>query len=207
VPARTLWSSLVVDHPIVERASERGTAWRCAAGQSWTWDGVRFDVLHPPIAQYTEEGVKPNDRSCVLRVDAGGRVALLAGDVEARSEALLLRTEAATVRAPGEPSALRADVLTVPHHGSRTSSTPAFVAAVDPALAIVNAGYRNRFNHPRADIVERYTRRGIQVMRTDRDGAVTVELAPGQPLRAYKEREARKRYWLDMPAPEEAPPW
>jgi len=200
VPARTVWSSLGLDHPIVARAAQQGTAWRCAAGQSWTWDGVRFDVLHPPIGQYAEADVKTNDRSCVLRVEAGGRVALLTGDIEARSEALMLRADAAAGRPAGAPSALHADVLIVPHHGSRTSSTPAFVAAVDPQIAIVDAGYRNRFNHPRADVVERYTRRGIQVVRTDLDGAITVDLAADQPLRTRKARESSKRYWLDAPA-------
>ena len=190
VPAHVLWSSLGIDHPIVRRAEAQGTAWRCAAGQSWTWDGVRFDVLHPPLAQYADEGIKTNDRSCVLRIEAGGRVALLTGDIEARSEALLLRAGAA----------LHADVLIVPHHGSRTSSTAAFIAAVDPAVAIVTAGYRNRFNHPRADVVERYTRRGVEVPRTDRDGAVSVDLGPGAAPAARKARETHKRYWLDTPA-------
>jgi len=190
VPARALWSSLRIDHPIVVRASAQGTAWRCAAGASWQWDGVRFDFVHPPIAQYAEEGIKTNDRSCVLRIEAGGRVALLTGDIEARSEDLLLRGGAA----------LHADVLVVPHHGSRTSSTAAFVATVDPALAIVTAGYRNRFNHPRPDAVERYLRRGIDVVRTDRDGAITVELAAGTPSRATRAREEHRRYWLDAPA-------
>jgi competence protein ComEC len=147
-------------------------------------------MLHPPIAQYAEEGIKTNDRSCVLRIEAGGQVALLTGDIEARSEAILLRAA---------PDRLRADVLLVPHHGSRTSSTVAFIAAVDPAIAIVTAGYRNRFNHPRPDVVERYTRRGTRVPRTDRDGAVTVTLGTGEPLSLTRERELRRRYWLDPP--------
>jgi len=190
VPARTLWSSLGIDHPIVARAAAQGTSWRCAAGQAWVFDEVRFEVLHPPVAQYAEEGVKTNDRSCVLRIEAGGRVALLTGDIEARSEAVLLRTAG---------DRLRADVLVVPHHGSRTSSTPAFIAAVDPRIAVVTAGYRNRFNHPRPDIVERYVRRGTDVPRTDRDGAISLVLGAGAPPRAQGERDVRRRYWLDAP--------
>jgi competence protein ComEC len=192
VPTRMLWSSLGIDHPIVARAAAQGTVWRCAAGQAWTFDDVRFEVLHPPLAQYAEAGVKTNDRSCVLRIEAGGRVALLTGDIEARSEAVLLRAV---------PEQLRADVLVVPHHGSRTSSTAAFVAAVDPHIAVVTAGYRNRFNHPRPDVVERYARRGVEVPRTDRDGAISLLLGDADPPRARAERDARKRYWFDAPAP------
>jgi competence protein ComEC len=191
VPVRTLWSSLGVDHAIVRRAMTQGTAWRCAAGQQWTFDDVRFEILHPPLAQYAEEGVKTNDRSCVLRIEAQGDVALLTGDIEARSETVLLRTS---------PDKLHADVLVVPHHGSRTSSTPAFVTAVAPGIAIVTAGYRNRFNHPRADVVERYARRGSAVPRTDRDGAISLTLGAGAPIEAKAERDVRRRYWFDLPA-------
>ena len=191
VPARTLWTSLGVDHAIVRRAAAQGTAGRCAAGQQWTFDDVRFEVLHPPLAQYAQEGIKTNDRSCVLRVEAHGEAVLLTGDIEARSEALLLRTAA---------DRLHAEVLVVPHHGSRTSSTSAFIAAVAPAVAIVTAGYRNRFNHPRPDVIERYVRAGSAVPRTDRDGAITLLLGTGAPLRVQAERDVRRRYWFDLPA-------
>lgn len=189
VPALRLWSSLPIEHPIAQRAASQGTVWRCEPGQSWTWDGVRFTMLHPPLALYVEE-VKTNDRSCVLRIDAAGRAALITGDIEARSEALLLRER---------PQALAADVLVVPHHGSRTSSTAGFIAAVGPRIAIVTAGYRNRFGHPRADVVARYAIAGASVMRTDRDGAITVTLDAAQP-RAQGARETRMRYWYDVPA-------
>jgi competence protein ComEC len=188
VPVATLWSSLAVDHPVVQRALATGTAWRCAPGLAWTWDDVRFTLLHPPLASYGDAALKPNDRSCVLRIEADGRVALLPGDVEARSESLLL---------DAGPDALRADVLLVPHHGSRTSSTPAFIDAVAPALAIVPAGYRNRFGHPRADVIARYVSRGIGIARTDRDGAVTVALGGSGTLAWTGERARRARYWRD----------
>ena len=191
VPARMLWSSLGIDHPIVLAGAAQGTAWRCAAGQSWTFDEVRFDVLHPPLDQYAVDGIKTNDRSCVLRIAAGGHVALITGDIEARSELLLVQTAA---------DALRAHVLIVPHHGSRTSSTSGFIAAVDPRIAVITAGYRNRFNHPRPDVVERYTRRDVQVVRTDRDGAITFTLDASAPPLARAEREVHKRYWFDAPA-------
>lgn len=194
VPVATLYSSLPVDDPIVARTAAGGTPWRCAAGQQWRWDGVLFEVLAPPIGRYTVDGVKTNDLSCTLKITAGNRRALIAGDIEAPSEAHLLREAAA---------ALAADVLVVPHHGSRTSSTPAFVAAVAPSIAIFAAGYLNRFNHPRPDIVARYERRGAMPMRTDLHGAVTVTLGPGDALDAVAERDRRRRYWYDPP---QAPP-
>ena len=91
-----------------------------------------------------------------------------------------------------------ADVLVVPHHGSRTSSTPAFIAAVAPRIAIFAAGYRNRFGHPRREIVARYANAARS--RTDRDGAITVILTPGEPIEAIAERQRRHRYWYDTPA-------
>jgi competence protein ComEC len=190
VPVNVTYSSLPTDSAIIERASASGAAWRCHAGQRWRWDGVDFDVLLPPITRYAIDGVKTNDLSCVLRITAGARRALLTGDMEAPSEAHLVGIDA---------HALAADVLVVPHHGSRTSSTPAFVAAVDPRVAIFAAGYLNRFGHPRPDIVARYERRGAMLMRTDLMGAVTVTMGPGDTLDAVGERDRRRRYWYDLP--------
>ena len=194
VAVTTLYSSLPVDHAIVARAAFSGTAWRCQAGQRWRWDGVLFEFLSPLIDRYAQDGVKTNDLSCVLKITAGERRALLAGDIEAPSEAQLLRDD---------PLALGADILVVPHHGSRTSSTPAFVAAVAPRVAVFAAGYLNRFDHPRPDVVARYTRRGAAPMRTDLLGAVTVTLGPGDELDAAGERDRRRRYWY---GPLRAPP-
>ena len=79
IPVATLWSSLAVDHPIVVRASATGTPWRCTEGPAWVWDDVRFTLLHPPLDRLTDPAIKPNDRSCVLRIDARGAAALLPG--------------------------------------------------------------------------------------------------------------------------------
>ncbi|HEY4139367.1 MAG TPA: ComEC/Rec2 family competence protein, partial [Casimicrobiaceae bacterium] len=187
VPVAMLWSSLPLDHAIVGRAMQRGNAWRCAAGQFWEWDGVIFTVIFPPIAQYAEAGVKTNDLSCVVRVDSIYGSALLTGDIEARSEAALLRDNAA----------VRADALIVPHHGSRTSSTPAFIAAVAPRIAVFTPGYRNRFGHPRAEIVARYARAEARLFRTDLDGAVTLTFGPKTD--SVVERAVKRRYWYDAP--------
>jgi competence protein ComEC len=168
----------------------------CEAGQRWEWDGVEFDVLHPHGDRVFRRGgspkVRENDRSCVLRVQAAGASMLLTGDIEARSEAEMLARGAR----------LRADVLLVPHHGSRTSSTAAFLDAVRPRLAIVSAGYRNRFGHPHPVVLARYGARGIGVRRTDHDGALRVVL-PADSRRAIEVRGHgwQRRYWSDHRPP------
>ena len=156
----------------------------CRAGQRWTWDGVGMTVLHPADEDYGEQR-KSNNVSCVLRIDAGGKRLLLTSDIEARDEAALLARDA---------GALAADVLLVPHHGSRTSSTPEFIAAVAPQEAVIPVGYRNRFGHPKAEVLERYEAGGVRVWRTDRDGALRLRLAPnGVTVSAW--RDERRRYW------------
>ena len=148
VPIGLLLSSLPPENAIVERAATRASALRCRAAQYWDWDGVSFTVLQPPPSLYQDARAKTNDLSCVLRIDSPHGAILLTGDLEARGERSLLDIDA---------SALRADVLLVPHHGSRTSSTSAFVNAVSARVAIFTPGYRNRYGHPRADVVARYT--------------------------------------------------
>ena len=161
----------------------------CHAGQRWEWDGVRFELLHPPLETYDIERMKANDRSCVLRIDAPAARVLLTGDVEARSERALLALD---------PHALRADILVAPHHGSTTSSTQPFVAAVLPAITIFAVGYRNRFGHPRAEVVQRYRDVGSRILRSDRDGAILLEVA-ADGVRPALQRERYRRYWHDPP--------
>jgi competence protein ComEC len=148
-------------------------------------------MLHPTVDEYQDAYAKTNDRSCVVRIDSRFGSALLTGDIEARTESLLMRTR---------QELLRADVFLVPHHGSRTSSTIGFIRAVAPAIAVVGCGYRNRFGHPRPDIVARYTNNGIRVVRTDLEGAITLTFAASQDLAPASARAERARYWLDTPA-------
>jgi len=181
VKAGWLLSSLPPAHPIALAAPLHR---HCVAGQHWTWDGIRFDMLHPSSASHADSTLKSNARSCVLRVSSAGGAVLLAGDIEAAQEAeLLARTG---------PD-LHADVLLAPHHGSGTSSTPAFLAAVRPSLAIFQVGYRNRYRHPKAAVYERYGQLGIERLRTDVAGAVTVDVTSGLVVSEY--RAARPRYW------------
>ncbi|MCC6213001.1 MAG: DNA internalization-related competence protein ComEC/Rec2 [Burkholderiales bacterium] len=177
-----LLHSLPAAHPLLP--SVPGPQ-RCAAGTAWEWDGVRFALLHPVSA--SARAKKSNDLSCVLKVSAGGRSMLLTGDIERPSEAELL------ARAAGE---LAADVLLVPHHGSRTSSGAEFLAAVRPAAAVVPVGYRNRFGHPTDEVLARYGNAGIPLWRTDREGAVTVHMT-SEDLIVYGQRREKRRYWQD----------
>ncbi|MBU1441432.1 MAG: DNA internalization-related competence protein ComEC/Rec2, partial [Gammaproteobacteria bacterium] len=155
-PAARLRSSIEPGHPLQAlRRSER-----CVAGQRWRWDGVDFELLHPLDADYAAQR-KPNDLSCVLRVGNGRAAVLLTGDIESAQEAALV--------ARGEP--LQADVLLVPHHGSKTSSSAALLDAVRPRIALVQAGYRNRFGHPAAEVVARYRERGVAVVDSAHCGA------------------------------------
>ena len=177
-----LRSSLPGTHPLLGLAP---SAKRCAAGERWAWDGVRFSFLHPSDTAAVAR--RSNDLSCVLKVEAGGRSMLLTGDIERLAEVDLVRRESA---------ALRSDVLLVPHHGSRTSSSPEFLAAVQPAVAVTPVGYRNRFGHPNAEVLQRYAEAGIPVRRTDLEGALTVRLAEAG-VALEGERTRRARYWLE----------
>jgi len=158
---------------------------RCTAGSRWQWDGVHFEFLHP---QPGWESARRNNQSCVLRVAAGGASMLLTGDIERAAEDLLRK----------EPASLRSDILLVPHHGSRTSSSEEFISAVAPRWAVVPAGYRNRFGHPARDVLERYERARVRVLRTDLDGAVTV-LLKKELLEVSAERTRAPRYWRRSP--------
>jgi len=180
----TLLHSLPAGHPLPGLVA---SAPRCVAGMSWEWDGVRLAILHPAGA--SARARKSNDLSCVLKVTAAGRSMLLTGDIERPSEAELAGRDAAV---------LVSDVLLVPHHGSRTSSSAEFLAAVRPAAAIVPAGYRNRFGHPHAEVAERFHDAGIQLWRTDTSGAVTVRIADGN-FTVTSERRETRRYWRDVP--------
>jgi competence protein ComEC len=139
IPVAEVRSSLSQNHPARLIAGARHQP--CVAGQTWDWDGVRFTMLHPGRAADDSPGSKTNDVACVLRVEAGGLSALLTSDIEAVSEAELLQ---------GQAGQLASDVLVVPHHGSRSSSTAAFIAATRPRWVIFPVGYRNRFRHPNA---------------------------------------------------------
>lgn len=156
----------------------------CRAGQSWAWDGVDFTFLHPP-PHFPYLG---NQSSCVLRIDADGTSALLAGDIGRHVEARLAKLPAAQVRA---------DVLLVPHHGSDTSSSLDFIAAVRPSLGLVAVGRDNRFGLPKAIVRDRYARYRVPLLDSADAGAIHLRLGPGGVHVREKMRQDRRRYWRD----------
>ena len=186
LPVGALVSSLEESHPLLGGVSTRT---RCEAGQSWSWDGVQFDVLWPQAADF-ERRSKPNALSCVLRVASAHGIALLTGDIEREQETAL-------VAAHG--SDLRSDVLIVPHHGSKTSSSAPFLDAVNPQWAIFQAGYRSRFGHPAAEVMARYVERHIVPVESSICGAWHWPGSAGS--QGSCEREATQRYWRFQASP------
>lgn len=177
-PQASLLSSIEAAHPL--QALRRAT--RCEAGQRWVWDGVAFEILHPQPQDY-ERALKPNALSCVLRIASPSAVALMTGDIGVAEEGALLR----------QGAALRADVLLVPHHGSKTSSSPAFLDAVQPRWALVQSGYRNRYGHPAPPVLARYEAHGIRVVDSPHCGAARWH--SGAPQELVCQREQARRYW------------
>ena len=148
------------------------------------WGEATIQILHPRFPMGRDRpggGVRAsqtNDASLVLKVGIGGQAALLTGDIEREGESALLE----------DPKAIRANVLKVPHHGSRTSSAAAFIDAVRPDVAIVSVGYRNQFHHPHPEVVERYQGQGVRFLRTDLNGAISVDMT-ADGTRAWGRRE------------------
>ena len=180
LPVGELLSSLDPAHPLLASATPHR---RCLAGERWQWDRVEFEILHPAASDFVA-GAKPNSLSCVLRVHAAGAAsamsALLTGDIEKPQEAALVDAAAT----------LRSDVLIVPHHGSRTSSSQALLDAAAPGIAVFQTGYRNRFGHPAPDVVARYRERGIRIVVSPDCGAWTWRGGTG-----VCDRDMRRRYW------------
>jgi len=140
--------------------------------------------VHPPATSYVSDKWKPNALSCTLKVSFKGQAVLLPGDIEAVQEDELVN---------GIGPNLKSLVLLAPHHGSSTSSTGAFLDAVHPRLAVFQVGYRNRFGHPKPEILARYDERGIAGLRSDRSGAVTLRIDDGMEVEEF--RKIHARYW------------
>ena len=180
------WPGLAAAVPITRVMLSPGHAGehdepRCHTGQQWVWDDVTFRLLHPEVDYPGSE----NDRSCVVHISAAGGQVLLPGDIENAAEDLLVQTRSAQ---------LRADVLVAPHHGSSTSSSPGFLAAVAPSYAVFAAGYRNRFGFPRREIDAAYREAGVATWTTGHAGAVTVTI-DDRVRRPRSYRQTHARYW------------
>lgn len=184
--ARSILQSLPVGQVLTSVPDRLPTPYtrRCSDSQGWTWDGVEFSIINPPAG----EGLSGNNASCVVRIeDAIGHVILLTGDIEHAAEASLIHRHG---------PALAADIMTVPHHGSETSSTGIFVNTVNPRYALFPLGYRNRYGFPKVDVVSRYLEQGAILYSTARQGAITFRIGQAQhiaPPHLYRPEQGR--YW------------
>jgi competence protein ComEC len=195
---RTSWPAEIA--VVSTRRNPNIVASPCTAGQSWQWDGVLFEVLHPfenapvypPVIEpafdylpqpWPRQLPKPdrNAESCVLRIqDRSGASVLLTGDIPVKKENTLTLTPT--------------EILMAPHHGSKTSTGNDLLAAVSPQLVLVQAGYRNRFGHPHPDVLNRVQDFGAQVLRTDLQGAIEIRWQSGQrTIRDFW--HSHRRYW------------
>ena len=157
---------------------------QCVTGQAWQWDGVTFRVLSPAPGG----GNQDNDSSCVLLVEGKPGRVLLTGDISSRMEPQVVAA------IPAGP----APVLLVPHHGSKTSSSAEFLAALKPPLALVSAGWRNRFGHPRPEVLQRYAEAGVSVLNTADEGAIALDFSADGAARAQPGwRRTQARYWRE----------
>jgi len=135
----------------------------CERGLHWNWDNVEFKFLYPSAMLYH----LGNNSSCVLQITTGKHRILIPGDIEAFAEKILLEHDAE----------LKSDILIAPHHGSKTSSTQRFVTAVDPQWVLFPVGWKNRFRLPNALVTQRYINNQSQLLRTDVDGAIHLEVS------------------------------
>ncbi|MGV8935145.1 MAG: DNA internalization-related competence protein ComEC/Rec2 [Gallionellaceae bacterium] len=182
MPVEWVYSSLPDDSPILLQA--RNTR-HCTDNQSWVWDEIHFEMLHPSAESYADAKIKNNERGCVLRISTGINSILLSADIEKQSERRLLAIHA---------DKLASTLLVVPHHGSKTSSTVEFVAAVQPRYAVITNGYLNSFGHPKKEVVDRYLQQGSEVLRSDEDGAILVDM-DAQNITVERYRKTHARYW------------
>ncbi|HDS1769031.1 DNA internalization-related competence protein ComEC/Rec2 [Pseudomonas putida] len=148
----------------------------CVSGEQWDWDGVRFSLWR------WADGQSSNDRSCVLLIEAQGERLLLAGDMEAAAERAWL----------AETEAPRIDWLQAPHHGSRSSSTEAFIRATAARGVLISRGRNNSFGHPHVQVMERYQRHGLAVHDTAVEGALRLVLGRQGEVECVR---GQRRFW------------
>lgn len=154
----------------------------CEAGYSWDWDGVHFEFLYP---FENTRSKNTNNNSCVLRVSLHGKSILLTGDIEKEAERALLSVY----------KKLRSDIVFVPHHGSRTSSTVEFVNAVNPQIAIIPAGFANRWRFPKPDILQRWQKSGADVYNIATTGQLNLKINSQGEISQSTWIATQCRYW------------
>ena len=154
----------------------------CQSGQQWQWDGVNFKFLHP----VKEQGMGGNNRSCVLQVSIGSHAILLPADIEVKAEKQLIARY---------KNHLQSDLLIAPHHGSKTSSSQAFIEQVAPRIVLVANGYRNRYRFPHKSVTQRYTDSQILWFETAKSGAISITMTADGLAKPVFWRDKLLRYW------------
>ena len=162
--AQYLYENFDIDEIISSDTQVLSSSKACVKGQQWQWDGVNFEILSPPEDYQGDD----NNGSCVLKIWNQHHALLLTGDIQKETENTLLQTN---------PSKLNSDVMSVPHHGSKTSSSLEFIKQVSPKTALISAGYRSRFGHPKASIVSRYQSLSVELLDTVKYGAISLDFA------------------------------
>lgn len=174
----------VPHHTLLSISKSR--AEQCVRGQTWQWDGVEFLMLNPSAEAVGGENNHENNSSCVLLITTAAGSILLPGDIEKDAERNLLDTQ---------PEKLPARILVAPHHGSKTSSTQDFVDAVHPEYVLFPVGYRNRYRHPKAEVVGRYQALNAQMFDSAQHGAITFKLGAKKLARPDTYRQTGRKYW------------
>ena len=172
--------AMSVGDVLTSRVDKIPIASECLAGTHWNWGELEFEILSP--SKNTPIG--SNNLSCVLMLKYYDTRVLLTGDIERPVERYLLE----------QGVNVQADIVLVPHQGSQTSSIAAFIDAVNPALGLIAAGYRNQYRHPHGSVVKRYTERGIELLQTPMHGSVEITLDQRSwSARSY--RQSHPRPW------------
>ncbi len=158
----------------------------CVAGHSWEWSrALRFRFLSPALE--AQQGLRSNNASCVLQIEAAGHSLLLAGDIEVARERQLVQYWGLS---------LASDWLLLPHHGSNTSTSHTFLKHVRPAVAVISSGYANRFGHPHQAVLDRLQKAGVRYYDTADSGALTFEFRRGEPVAVRRYRDQLRRFWM-----------
>ncbi len=185
----TLLSSLPTENTLHTLAPQHAP---CHAGTRWEWDGVTFEILWPPedknqvppAANMRKEG-HDNNLSCVLRISNAQTQALITGDLEGNAEGALIERTG--------PGHLQSQLVIAGHHGSKTSSTSAFIEETQAKMVVFSAGFRNNFRHPHPNIVAAWERTGAQTTRTDLGGAIRYDSRTPNAVQTWRQTAAR--YW------------
>ncbi|MBS1211983.1 MAG: internalization-related competence protein ComEC/Rec2, partial [Proteobacteria bacterium] len=185
--ARALLDRFPIDHAYSSVPDAIPGSRGCGAGQAWVWDAVRFEMLSPFGPPSND-----NDDSCVLKMSSPRGCVLLTGDIERAGEERLVGHYG---------DGLRCDVVVVPHHGSKTSSSETLLEKTRPRLALVSAGHLNRYGFPSSTVVARYQASGARVLNTAETGAITLNIDESKGLGVPSSyRDTHGRYWNDRPS-------